>query len=190
MPAFIDLTGRVYGRLTVISCAGQQDRARIKWKCRCSCGSEVSISGTELRCGDTKSCGCLRVETTIKRLTKHGAASSKAKTATYATWQRMIQRCSNPNAGNWKHYGGRGIEVCERWQDFGNFVADMGEKLPGKSIERVDNDAGYSPENCIWADRKTQSRNKQNTRFITLNGASRTIASICEEYGITHQSVR
>ena len=151
------LAGNKYGRLTVIKDAKQDRFGHILWECLCECGKKCVVAGYSLESGNTKSCGCLSNE----NRTKHGMHES----AEYSTWESMIQRCTNEKAHAYKHYGGRGIVVCERWKDFKNFFEDMGEK-PNKSfsIERRDNNKGYYPENCYWATKTIQSRNTRKPK--------------------------
>ena len=187
MPVFIDRTGQTFGRLTVLAQArGGRDRM---WTCQCSCGAVMTVAGGNLQSGATKSCGCLHKEMVIHRLTKHGGAANGKRTSTYQTWKSMRKRCNNPNNPKWHRYGERGIKVCERWNDFSQFLADMGEKPQGTSIERIDNDLGYEPGNCVWAGVSTQGRNKQNTRCVTVCGQRMLIRDACDKYGIPHTSI-
>ncbi len=189
MPKFVDLTGKTFNRLTALSCVPVKTengkRTRINWRCRCVCGAESLVRGNALMSGATKSCGCLHTEV----ITTHGATRGGAMPRTYGNWVGMKSRCSSPSDPNWDRYGGRGITVCERWQDFANFLADMGEKPPGLSLERVDNNAGYSPDNCIWADHKTQCRNRRSTPFITLCGNRLPLMTACERYNVRYHAV-
>lgn len=154
-----DLTGRVFGRLTVI-CLRNEGRLKKTrfWLCRCECGKETVVSKFNLFDGLTKSCGCLHRDELSIISTTHG----QSKTRTYHIWQGMHARCTNPNAQGWKNYGGRGITVCPEWKVFENFLRDMGECPPGKSIDRYpNNDGNYAPGNCRWATNKEQAENKR-----------------------------
>ncbi len=160
----LQLVGQKFGRLTVIAKAGNDKKSQSLWWVRCSCGEYLIKKGEELkrgfRRGLLKSCGCLRRETTIKNFTTHG----KCHTSEYSTWQNMKARCLNINNTGYKYYGGRGIKVCDRWLKFENFFEDMGLKpKPELTLERVNNEKGYSPENCIWATKKVQANNRRNS---------------------------
>jgi len=151
---------------------------------RCSCGNEKTICKKSVMRGVTKSCGCLRKEVARTRRTTHGHSKTKA----YVSWHGMKTRCCNPKATRFAEYGGRGITVCKRWETFAPFLEDMGHPpTPKHSLERIDNNRGYSPDNCIWALPAQQARNKSNTVRVELNGAARTMASLSEEYGIKRQ---
>lgn len=164
----IDLTGRRFGRWVVLKRVDNNKARQTRWLCECNCGTIKEIEGASLKRRHTKSCGCLRLELVKKRVYKHGYAMKGNRTDIYNSWMCMKQRCNNPETPDFKYYGGRGIKVCKRWCNFKNFLNDMGEKPKGLTIERLNNDKGYSPDNCKWATRKEQSRNNRNTKLNPL----------------------
>src|SRR3990167_106621 len=167
-----DLSGKIFGRLSIIEFIGYFPRANGNrdawWICECACGTRKKYPAYVLIGNATQSCGCLLKEVLEKRNTIHG----RAKTPEHNAWCRMNRRCYDHNCKDFKNYGARGIDVCESWRfSFSNFFADMGERpSPKHSIERLDNDLGYSPENCIWATRHEQQRIKRNSTLITYKG--------------------
>lgn len=149
-----DETGNRYGRLVVRHKVASRDKSAAWWECVCDCGSVIQISANKLRTGHTKSCGCLKQEVISQGTNRlHGMS----KTRTYRTWKEMKGRCYRPTASQYKWYGGRGVSVCERWGDFARFLADMGERPPGKTLDRINPDGDYEPSNCRWATPKEQA---------------------------------
>lgn len=178
-----NMIGDVYGELKIIADGGRTGVYRRKaWLCRCQCGKEKSVAQSDLRNGDAQSCGCLR-----QRLrTKHGGW----KTPEYAAWTDMRGRCHNPNDRSYKNYGQRGITVCERWGEFTNFQEDMGSRPTAKhTLERIDNNKGYSPDNCKWATRSEQQNNRRNTLYFTLDNETKTLRDWCQQYNRQYMRV-
>lgn len=180
-----ELAGLKFNRLTVIGENGR-DGTRVKWLCQCDCGKRVSVIGKRLKNGNTKSCGCLKLEVS----TKHGMHGRPEN----AIWRVMKYRCVNPNAQGYQNYGGRGIRVCERWSSsFEAFMEDMGPRPSSShSIERVDNNGDYEPSNCRWETRKSQQRNRRVCRPVIRSDGVRfsTMAEAAEILGVTQTSIR
>jgi len=153
--------GEVFGRYTVISAVSSTKY--VKYLCRCICGAEKVVAGSDLRRGHSKSCGCLRNELNRTRHITHG----KQKTPAYRSWAGMKQRTTNSNNPDWNYYGGRGIRLCDRWLSFENFLEDMGEPALGLTIDRIDPNGDYEPENCRWATRKQQRLNQRQNSVTT-----------------------
>lgn len=154
---FIDLNGQVFGQLTVLKLAGTKRRFA-DWLCLCVCGREIIVRSDALKKGQ-HSCGCVFRLESSKRLYRHGFGGTKI----YQAWRHMLRRCYNPNDANYKHYGGRGITVCETWRiSVTNFVADMGEPPTcAHSLDRIDNNGNYTKDNCRWTTIETQANNRR-----------------------------
>ena len=161
--ALIDLTERSFGRLRVASRAENAPNWQPRWRCICECGKSVTVLGSSLREGRSRSCGCLRreVSTVRRNQLRHGHATKVGVSSTYRTWMAMVQRCTNPARKDYKNYGGRGITICKRWHVFDNFLADMGERPEGCSIVRRNNSKGYTKANCRWSTPKEQANNRR-----------------------------
>ena len=158
-----DLLNHKYGRLTVVDILADMDGKAMRL-CRCDCGKEVSVAANRLLSGNKKSCGCLQKDNRVSSNFKHGCSNKKI-TKEYRIWKAMKTRCLNSNVRSYKDYGGRGIKVCERWlNDFRAFREDMGLCPEGYSIERINNNGDYSPDNCKWATYKEQYINRRIAR--------------------------
>lgn len=185
------LVGQTFGKLTVvkdgpayISPSGQRQE---RWWCSCACGrlSKLVIKGN-LTNGSTKSCGCLAGVGV-----KHGHSSGGRQSHTYKTWASMKERCTNPCHDAFVRYGGRGIGVCQRWQDsFEAFLEDMGPRPAGHTLDRIDNTKGYSKDNCRWATQRQQQNNRRNNRLVTVSGVEDTLANHCRRYGVKPHVMR
>lgn len=176
--------GAQFGLLTVTARCVDRPRYFI---CSCECGVEKPVRRDHLLTGKTISCGCEAARRASARafkmhnaVRKHGISGSRI----YNVWRGMRQRCESPSHNAYHRYGGRGIYVCQRWQSFENFLADMGQPAPGMTIERVDNDGPYSPENCRWASRAEQASNRAVNRNITWNGETLNLSQWSERTGI------
>lgn len=181
-----DLTGQIFSSLKVVSRAANAKDGSAMWVCLCDCGEQRVVAGTGLRAGRNKSCGCKSPRFTSEKVTIHGKSSSRA----YLIWQGMLARCSPASSGKTrKLYYDKGITVCDRWQSFENFLADMGEPPDFHSIDRIDGSKGYSLENCRWATSKIQANNTITNHIITANGLTMTAAMWSEKTGIKANTI-
>lgn len=159
---YFDLTGQQFGQLVVVERASEPARGPVLWKCICNCGIEKIVNSANLRNGTTNSCGCLRRLKASEKFKTHGMTSSP----TYRAWSCMRTRCKNPRATNYSSYGGRGIDVCERWESFENFLQDMGTKPNDMTLDRINVNGNYEPKNCRWATKQEQAKNKRKCKLL------------------------
>lgn len=179
MSKFIDLTGQKFGRLTVIKRAesriSKTGQHKTMFLCKCDCGNEICVSSSNLKSGYVKSCGCYQQECRIKNNTSHGMS----KTRLYKIWKGIKRRCINKNYAQFQYYGGRGITICDEWENnylnFYNWAINNGYD-DYLSIDRIDLNRNYEPNNCRWVDKFKQANNKRNNHYITYNGETHTIA--------------
>lgn len=197
MAKLIDLTGLKFGRLTVVGREGKTKYGAACWLCKCECGNNTIVIGDELRKGSTRSCGCLAKELTSNRMKNrepHNKSHGKAGTRIYKEWIEMKRRCTNTKDTCYKRYGARGIKVCEEWLiSFEAFYNDV-SKLPhfgekGYSLDRIDNNGNYEPNNVRWADSKTQANNRRNCCYISYKGEQLTIKQLAERYGVSYNKL-
>jgi hypothetical protein len=164
-----DVMGQRFGRLVVIGAAPSDSRARARWLCLCDCGTEKTVGVGNLTSGKTQSCGCLMSEVNSKKATQrnlvHGHNLAEKQSPTWHSWRSMIKRCCSPGHNSFPRYGGRGITICDRWRNsFVEFLADMGERPPGKTLDRINVHGNYEPSNCRWATASEQQNNRADNR--------------------------
>ena len=184
-----NLTGKKFGKLTVLKRTGTDKRGQAIWLCKCECGNTIETITNRLNMGKTKSCGCLALENKRKMHTTHG----KAHTRLNSVYRQMKQRCYSETSHAFKYYGGRGIAICDEWlADFQNFydwaIKNGYEK--GLSIDRIDVNGNYEPSNCRWADDKTQARNTRHCKYITYKNETLPLAAWCEKLGLNYATVQ
>src|SRR5690606_24180088 len=175
-----DITGKRSHFLTADAYSGSVGEKSL-WRVRCDCGKTLIMPATEFLKGKWKSCGCKRRELISASRRTHGMSKHPA----YAVWRSMIDRCRLPTHQAWKNYGGRGIQVCKAWQTFEGFWADMGPSYrPGLSLDRIDVDGNYAPDNCRWVTTKEQNRNRRTNRYIQTPWGRMTVSEASERSGI------
>ena len=194
-----DLTGRKFGRLTALEYVGRKN-GRTLWRCICDCGNETTAGYSNLLNGITRSCGCLGMESRI-RIGHNNRTSASLSLCDnlrshplYGLWSSMLTRCYNKNSKGYKHYGGRGIKVCDRWKTdnmgFENFLVDMGERpSPLYTLDRVDVDGNYCPENCRWATQTQQSNNRTDSIILFYHGKRVYVKNICDRLHLSYSRV-
>ena len=192
VPALIDLTGKRFGRLVITGRAPdyiqENGRKRVQWKCLCDCGKEFVTNADALKAGKTSSCGCLKHEFMINKFATHHETDSKL----YGVWCAIKRRCYNKNSTYYEEYGGRGITMCDGWRDHYEAFRDWAhasgytDKL---TIDRIDNDEGYSPENCRCVDCVAQANNRRSNINITYNGETHTLTEWADIVGVNPKTM-
>lgn len=183
-----DISGMKFGMVTVIDRAdfliGSAQHAA--WRCVCDCGNEFITSGASIRAGRTRSCGCKSAEKWFTNTT--GLIHGKSRCRAYKIWAGMHARCRRPTKKSHLYFG-KGIRVCERWNNFANFMEDMGDPPDGTSIDRIDGNGHYSPENCRWATKKEQANNMRTNRVLEHGGLSMSVAGWAEKLGVKQNTL-
>ncbi len=173
--------GDRFNYLTVIDPCVRMDKYSNRYALfRCDCGNEKTMLAHPVKNGKVKSCGCFKAKFDKQKLVTHGQSNDPI----YSVWEGMKARCQNPNSISYPNYGGRGIKVCERWQSFENFAADMGPRPDFAEIDRIDNDGPYSPENCRWVTKAGNANNRRTTRLIEFNGETKSVSEWAKHLGI------
>lgn len=186
-----DITGQRFGRLIALGPTGKTPSDKIKWLCRCDCGETCEIISNQLLFGKTRSCGCLRKETTAKQSTIHGMSNHPL----HGIWRGMISRCTNSSEKAYADYGGRGISIAPEWRynfkpfyDYVSQLSHCGEK--GYSLDRIDNDGNYEPGNLRWATRIEQSHNSRRVIFLTYDGKTQILSQWAKDLGINTSTLQ
>jgi hypothetical protein len=194
--------GQSFGKWSIVDPTSFYRRGTRYVACQCACGLVKDVVVAHLVRGRSRACqSCAAKQGAIGRAKsayrgtppinlQHGHALSGAQSPTYRSWQAMLARCENPQHSHWHWYGGRGVTVCEHWHDFTNFLADMGERPPGKTLDRKENALGYCPDNCRWATRKEQQRNRTRNRLITFGGMTHPLVVWTEITGLSWVCLR
>lgn len=182
-----DLTGRVFGRLTVVRLSECSTKKQRLWECNCECGNVTHSNHYNLLKDKATSCGCKRKDSLVSRNSTHGGA----RTLAYSSWRAAKRRCCDPKDVSYKNYGERGITMCDRWlKSFACFLADMGERGEDQSLERVNPDGNYEPANCMWIDKKDEQLNKRTSVFIEHEGETLNLSVWAKRFGIDRGLLR
>ena len=191
MSKFKDLSGQRFGKLTALSIHSKDKHNHMKWLCKCDCGNETVVFSDNLLRSHTTSCGCemSRINSMVHR--KHGKRyTPNGQTREYTIWCNMLSRCENPQSKSYKHYGKRGIMVCDKWHTFECFWDDMGATYQDDlTLERKDVNGHYCPENCTWATIREQANNKTVTHYVDYNGERMSLKDACQKQGINYHTV-
>ncbi len=184
-----DEIGKRFGRLLVLERSGISKWGDIIFRCRCDCGNETRSWSTTLRDGTAQSCGCLNREKIVRSATRHGNSPRRKATPEYNSWAAMMSRCRNSRSLEFRYYGGRGITVCERWNDFRNFLSDMGKRPEKTTLDRIKVNLNYDPSNCRWATKETQSNNCRSNILLECFGKTQSVAQWAREVGLKRQAL-
>ncbi len=177
-----DLTGQTFNQLTVISSQGSKN-GKFYWLCACTCGETAIVRGSHLTSGNTQSCGCLEKASKLTHGKRHDPS--------YKIYRGILDRCYNSANPSYSYYGGRGIKVCDRWREsIENFLLDVGKRPNGASIDRIDNNGNYEPNNCRWASRREQQANRRDNRRLTLNGETKSLTEWATLHNLKPKTIK
>lgn len=186
MNNFIDITGQKFNRLKVVKRVENSSSRKARWLCQCECGNFTEVSGDNLRNGNVKSCGCL-----IADKNKQRATHRKSNIRLYNIWRNMKARCNCKTHHRYKDYGARGINIYNEWKNFENFYewAIQNGYQENLTIDRIDNNGNYEPNNCIWIPLSKQAYNKRDSLLFDINGEQKCLAEICKEYNVKYTTI-
>ena len=185
----VEMSGKVYGELTILSFSHLDSKKTAHWLVRCSCGTEKTANGSDIRSGKIKSCGHLKRSRGAANQYRHGHAARGGHTRTYVAWRNMLDRCNSNVSVQYADYGGRGIRVCQQWQEsFSNFLRDIGEIPPGMSLERINVNGNYEPSNCTVIPLTQQVHNRRNTVRVVLDGQKIPLSAACRMLGVSYSA--
>lgn len=187
MAKYTDITNKKFNRLTALERVYCNRQKKMAWNCLCECGNYIVATYHQLNSNNTKSCGCLNNEKVLERNTTH----NESKTRLYSIWVGMRQRCNNPNKKSYNDYGGRGIRVCSDWDDYINFKnwAMSNGYSDVLTIERIDPNGNYEPNNCTWISKSEQAKNRTNCNFLTFDGKTQTVSDWARELNISRSTI-
>ena len=192
MSKFVDITGQRFGRLTAVERVGLDKSKHALWKCLCDCGNYTIVGSNSLKAGNTKSCGCLNIETATERIVRYNFRHGETGTRLWRIWSGMINRCESPCYDNNMVYRGKGIRVCAAWHTYENF-RDWALKNGYRddlTIDRIDVDGNYTPSNCRWATKVEQAENRSTTRLFTVNGETHSLAGWARCIGLNDSAIQ
>lgn len=187
-----NLIGQKFGRLLVVKEGERSSSGRVRWHCVCDCGKELDVYGPSLKSGNTKSCGCYHSDAARISHTTHGFGSRKNRPRIYSIWCAMKSRCYQPKHGEYHRYGGRGIAVCDEWRTSFEAFKEWADKSGYNStldLDRIDNDKGYSPENCRWVTKKANANNTSQNHRVFFRGSMRTIAEVADMVNLPYWAI-
>lgn len=187
--ALKDYSGQKFNRLTAVKLVLKDDKWNDHiWLFSCDCGNSKNIRIKSVRSNHTKSCGCYKSELLAESNKTHGR--TKENLLSYMSWKDMNQRCFNKKNKDYKNYGGRGIDVCERWKNFDNFFVDLGERQQHQTLDRIDVNQGYNPFNCKWSTAEEQANNKRNNFFLNFEGKKYSITQLSKKVGVNRKTIK